>query len=156
MRSILAFACIAALSAPALAAADVSLGTANGYGWIGAQRDVSPETLGQMFCTARISGDMTPLAKYFAPKLTTLLAEIPPSASVPWQTFTDRPKSCGVSIVNGYDDTVGVIVELSYTADARHWADRLNLERTPDSWLLNNVFYQGGGNLRFRLVDLTP
>ena len=89
MRSILAFACIAALSAPALAAADLSLGTANGYGWIGAQRDVSPETLGQMFCTARISGDMTPLAKYFAPKLTTLLAEIPPSAAVPWQTFSD-------------------------------------------------------------------
>ena len=38
----------------------------------------------------------------------------------------------------------------------QRWADTLNLERTPDSWLLNNVFYQGGGNLRFRLAALAP
>lgn len=29
----------------------------------------------------------------------------------------------------------------------------INLERTPDSWLINNVFYDGGGNLRFRLFE---
>ena len=26
-------------------------------------------------------------------------------------------------------------------------------ERTPASWWLNNVFYAGGGNLRFRLFE---
>ena len=46
--------------------------------------------------------------------------------------------------------------EITYVAQAHRWADTLNLERTPDSWLLNNVFYDGGGNLRFRLVDAAP
>jgi hypothetical protein len=66
------------------------------------------------------------------------------------------PQSCAVSIVNGFDDTVGVIVEVAYTAAAYKWVDQLNLERTPDSWRLNNVFYDGGSNLRFRLVNTAP
>jgi len=52
--------------------------------------------------------------------------------------------------------TVGVLVEVSYAGGGRNWSDTLNLERTPDSWLLNNVFYEGGGNLRFRLAALVP
>lgn len=141
-----------ALAAPAAA---VSLPMANGYGAIDAPRDTDPLTLAQQFCAARISGDMSPLAKFFAPKLVRLLAEAAP-ASVPWQTFPDRPTSCEASIVNGFDDTVGVLVEITYLADTHRWSDTLNLERTPNSWLLNNVFYESGGNLRFKLVNAAP
>lgn len=89
------------------------------------------------------------------PRLVRLLAGTP-ADKVDWQAFPDHPQSCALSIVNGYDDTVGVIVEVAYRATGRSWRDQLNLERTPDSWLLNNVFYQGGGNLRFRLVEQAP
>jgi hypothetical protein len=153
MRSALALAFLL-VATPALAAQSMEM--ANGYGWIGANRDVSPEQLGQLFCSARISGDMTPLEKFYAPKLRTLLAELPSSATVPWQGVTDRPQSCNVRILNGFDNTVGVLVEVRYAGPATQWADTLNLERTPDSWLLNNVFYEGGGNLRFRLAALVP
>jgi hypothetical protein len=151
MRALATLA-VLVFAAPVAAA---SLPMANGYGALDAPRDTDPLTLAQQFCTARISGDMSPLEKFFAPKLVRLLAETPPG-SVPWQAFPDRPESCKATILNGYDDTVGVLVELTYLADARRWADTLNLERTPDSWLLNNVFYEGGGNLRFRLVNAAP
>ena len=134
-------------------AAAVSLPMANGYGALDAPRDTDPLTLGQLFCNARIAGDMSSLEKFYAPKLTKLLQG---ASVVPWQTYPDTPQSCAVSIVNGFDDTVGVIVEVAYTAAAHKWVDKLNLERTPDSWRLNNVFYDGGGNLRFRLVNTAP
>jgi hypothetical protein len=124
-----------------------------GYGAIDAARDTDPLTLGQLFCAARISDDMAPIEPYFAPKLVRRLAEAPAGAAIPWQTFPDRPTTCSAAIVNGYDDTIGVLVQITYEAGARHWSDTLNLERTPDSWRLNNVFYQTGGNLRFRLVE---
>jgi len=99
---------------------------------------------------------MTPLEKFYAPKLKTLLAQLPSSANVPWQGVAERPQSCDVRILNGFDNTVGVLVEVHYAGSGTQWADTLNLERTPDSWLLNNVFYEGGGNLRFRLAALVP
>src|SRR5690606_20117316 len=114
-----------------------------------------PLSLGQLFCDARIAGDMSALERFYAPKLKRLLAAVSPE-SVDWQTYPDHPQSCAVSIVNGYDDTIGVIVEIAYVAAGRSWVDQLNLERTPDSWRLNNVFYEGGGNLRFRLAALAP
>ena len=152
MRPLLALILSAALVGPAAA---VSLPMANGYGAIDAPRDTDPLTLAQLFCTARMSGDMTPLERFYAPKLLHLLAGTPPD-KVNWQAFPDHPQRCTVSIVNGYDDTVGVIVAVAYTAASRTWTDQLNLERTPHSWRLNNVFYDGGGNLRFRLVDAAP
>jgi hypothetical protein len=153
MRLMLTLACLAGIASPAFAG---SMDMANGYGWIGAERNIDPETLGKLFCEARIKGDMSKLQAFFAPKLTNLLAQAPATTQVPWQAFPDQPKSCAIKILNGYDDTVGVLVEIDYVADARQWADTLNLERTPDSWLLNNVFYEDGGNLRFRLVSTLP
>ena len=149
----LAFVCLLALAAPAAAA---PLEMANGYGAIDAPRDTDPMTLGKLFCASRINGDMTALTPFFATKLRTLLAETPAAAAVPWQTFPDHPKSCDVTILNGFANTIGVLVEVSYVADTRKWSDTLNLERTPDSWRLNNVFYEGGGNLRFRLLEASP
>ncbi len=142
------------ITLPALAAMP-PLG--NGYGAIDAPRDIDPLTLAQRFCDARIAqSDMGALAPYFAPKLTRLLAEharAHAASAIPWQSHEDRPMNCSLEVVNGFDDTIGVLVKLTYTANGTTWSDTLNLERTPDSWLINNVFYDGGGNLRFRLVD---
>lgn len=143
---------VLALAAPAAAA---SLPMANGYGALDAPRDTDPLTLGRLFCDARITGDMSPVARFYAPKLSRLLASTAPQ-QVDWQSHPEHPQACAVSIVNGFDDTVGVIVDVAYTAPGRSWTDQLNLERTPDSWRLNNVFYDGGGNLRFRLVNAAP
>jgi hypothetical protein len=147
----LAFSLIAL---PALAASP-PLGA--GYGAIDAPRDTDPVTLAQRFCDARVAqSDMGALARYFAPKLTRLLeqhASAHVATPVPWQSHEQRPTGCSLEVVNGFDDTIGVLVKLTYTANGTTWSDTLNLERTPDSWLINNVFYDGGGNLRFRLVN---
>lgn len=124
-----------------------------GYGRADAPRDMHPRELGELFCTARIAGDMSPLAPYFAPKLRRRLAATDDPATVPWQSRNLRPTSCDIRIVNGFDDTIGVLVAIDYVAGATRWTDTLNLERTPASWWLNNVFYAGGGNLRFRLFE---
>jgi hypothetical protein len=154
MRLPLVFATLAALAAPALAA---PLEMANGYGAIDAPRDISPEQLGHLFCAARLAGDMTPLTPFLDDKLTNLVREAAATATpVAWQSHPDRPDACTISIVNGIDDTIGVLVAVAYSGDSQHWTDTLNLVRTPDSWRLNNVFYDGGGNLRFRLMGALP
>jgi hypothetical protein len=144
---LLALVCLFALTTnPALA----------GYGRADAPRDIAPIELGQLFCESRLSQDMRPLKRFFAPKLARLLAETEqsrPAAGVPWQSAAHRPSSCTVEILNGFDDTIGVLVQISYRASEAQWSDVINLERTPDSWLINNVFYQDGGNLRFRLFE---
>jgi len=127
-------------------------GMGNGYGAIDAPRNTSPLELAERFCAARTSGDMAGVATFFAPKLRRLVAGRP-DAQVPWQGLPDRPLSCALEVLNGYDDTVGVLVRITYEAPQHSWSDVLNLERTPDSWWINNVFYEGGGNLRFRLVQ---
>lgn len=136
-------------------AAAASLPLGGGYGAIDAARKTDPLSLAQLFCAARVAGDMSALTPFFAPKLEKLLAETP-SDKVAWQSYPERPEGCAAKVLNGFDDTVGVLVEVRYIAEARKWADTLNLERTPDSWLLNNVFYEGGGNLRFRLFNAAP
>jgi hypothetical protein len=130
---------------------------ANGYGAIDAPRDISPEQLGRLFCAARLAGDMTPLIPFLDEKLTRLVGEASASATpVAWQWHPDHPNACTISIVNGIDDTIGVLVAVAYAGDTEHWTDTLNLVRTPGSWQLNNVFYDGGGNLRFRLMGALP
>jgi hypothetical protein len=123
------------------------------YGRADAPRDIHPLELGELFCAARIAGDMAPLERYFAPKLERVLTAADDPTAVPWQGRDARPTACSVEVVNGFDDTIGVLVAVSYVAADASWTDVLNLERTPDSWWLNNVFYEGGGNLRFRLFE---
>jgi hypothetical protein len=121
-----------------------------GYGAIDAPRDTDPMALARLFCVARIEGDMRPLEPFFAPKLQALVAG---AADVPWQARPDRPDTCTPQLLNNAPDTIGVLVQLTYGAGSQTWTDTLNFERTPDSWWLNNVFYDGGGNLRFRLFE---
>lgn len=153
MRLSLALACLLAAAFPV---AGASPPMANGYGAKDAVRDITPVKLGELFCAGRISGDMTALERFFAPKLVTLLTETPAGTGIPWQSVPAPPSGCDASVLFGIDDTIGVLVELTYAAEGRRWTDTLNLERTPTSWRINNVFYQGGGNLRFRLFDALP
>lgn len=156
MRYLILFSALFLAAAPAFGA---TLNMANGYGSIDAQRDVDPQTLGQMFCEARITGDMAPLEPYYAPKLVHLIEETERAhlaAATPWQSYIYHPTACSVEIVNGYDDTIGVLVAITYEAPELTWSDTINLDRTPDSWQINNVFYEGGGNLRFRLFEALP
>jgi hypothetical protein len=137
---------------PALAA---SPPVGGGYGAIDAPRDVDPVALAETFCDLRVGrGDMATLAPYFAPKLARLLEQHASShlaAAVPWQGYIYAPTACTAGVVNGFRDTIGVLIKLTYTAPEGSWSDTLNFERTTDSWLLNNVFYDRGGNLRFTL-----
>lgn len=97
-----------------------------GYGRADDPRDIEPIELGQLFCESRVRGDMRPLERFFAPKLANLLAEIEPSrlaTGVPWQSSEYRPSSCTVEILNGFDDTIGVLVQISYQAPQARWSD---------------------------------
>lgn len=128
-----------------------------GYGAIDAKRDVDPLVLAQKFCDLRVHhGDMHELSAWFAPKLARLIDQHENSmlaAAVPWQGYIYKPSSCTVEVLNGFSNTIGVLVKLHYTSPQREWSDTLNFQRTRDSWLLNNVFYEDGGNLRFTLFN---
>lgn len=128
-------------------------GAGAGYGDIDAPRDTDPLTLAQAFCAARLAdGDMSALEPYYAPKLKKVLAAAG-ERPIPWQSRNLRPASYQPEVLYGQDNIIGVLVRLTYVADAERWADTLNFQRTPTSWLLNNVLYESGGNLRFRLFE---
>jgi hypothetical protein len=148
MRAFLTALVLAAAALPATAAS-VPMGA--GYGAIDAPRDIDAVTLGREFCAARLLDDMSRVSAFFAPKLQTLLADA--DGDVPWQSVAVRPTGCDISVINGIDDAVGVMLLVSYSAEGRTWSDTLNLQRTPETWLINNVFYEAGGNLRFRLFE---
>ena len=128
-------------------------GAGAGYGDINAPRDTDPLSLAKTFCAARLgNGDMSRLVPYYAPKLRAVLAKAG-DRPVPWQSRDLKPEHCDAEVLYGQDDIVGVLVRLSYAAGGDRWADLLNFQRTPTSWLLNNVLYESGGNLRFRLFE---
>ncbi len=131
----------------------VLTGAGAGYGDIDAPRDTDPLRLANAFCAARLGdGNMSPLAPWYAPKLRTVLAAAG-DRPVPWQSRDLKPERCDAEVLYGQDNIVGVLVRLSYTAGGERWSDVLNFQRTPTSWLLNNVLYETGGNLRFRLFE---
>lgn len=147
MRRGLLFAVLALTSSAATAAV---LPGAPKFGATDAPRDTDPVRLALDFCTARVTGDMQSLAFHIAPALEAVLAGVP-AASVPWGTWPDPPDTCRLEVLNGFDSAPGVLVQLTYVTGDRVWSDTLSFERTPHTWLLNNVFYGSGGNLRFRL-----
>jgi hypothetical protein len=136
----------------ALPANAAQLVLANGYGDKDTVRNLTSVQLGQRFCQGRLTGNMSGLGKFFAPELVALL-DGRPVETVPWQSVAVQPNWCEVSVLNGATDTIGVLLKLTYTAKGETWSDTLGLQRTPDSWLINNVFYENGGNLRFRLFE---
>ena len=69
----------------------VLTGAGAGYGDIGAPRDTDPLTLAKAFCAARLgNGDMSPLARWYAPKLRKVL-DTAAGAPVPWQSRDLKP-----------------------------------------------------------------
>jgi hypothetical protein len=135
-------------------------------------RHPDPAELGQLFCQARVTGDMTLLDGHLAGVLLESIGEAekkleafrtqypnathPFSNELPWQTYPDRPSRCATEIVNGIDKAPVVLVKLSYfvpgNPDAK-WSDTIQMDRTPTSWLIDNVFYANGGNMRFKLFE---
>ncbi len=147
VRSLLAAIAVVAGLGPTTAAS-VPMGA--GHGAIDARRNIDAVGLGEEFCAARLVGDMSRIDAHVAPLLAEVLARA--RGDVPWQTYSETPTWCEVEPM-GATDTAGVLLRVNYTADGHRWSDTLSLQRTPTTWLINNVFYEGGGNLRFRLVE---
>ncbi|RYG79598.1 MAG: hypothetical protein EON59_15895 [Alphaproteobacteria bacterium] len=112
-----------------------------------------PLTLLTLTGAARVGdGDMSALERWYAPKLQNLL-KAADGVPIPWQSHDVKPERCDAEVLYGQPRIIGVLVRLSYAAGAEQWTDILNFQRTPTSWLLNNVLYESGGNLRFRLFE---
>ncbi len=133
------------------AAQAAGLAVGGGAGAIDARRDVDAVALGERFCEARLLDDMDRVADHFAPALADLLAGRQ-AADVPWQSFSAPATWCTVEPM-GPTDTVGVLLRVHYDSYGIKWTDLLSLERSPTSWLINNVFFERGGNLRFALFQ---
>jgi hypothetical protein len=135
--------------------AGISMGPAMGdssHGDASTPRDPDARRLGEMFCAARIGGDMRPILPYIDPRLrkVSLIA----IGDFLWQGRpAARPTSCTIDIVNGFDRTIEVLVRITYLAPRETWSDIINLERTPTGWVITNLFYETGGNLRFRMFE---
>jgi hypothetical protein len=164
MRISFALPLLALLATPALARYDA--------GRPETERHPDPLELGELFCKARVADDMSLLGGHLAPILIASIDDAQAKAEallkrspmlptplhkgLPWQTRAERPTSCTVELVNGIAQAPVVMVKLNFFVagdSAAKWADTIQLERTPTSWLIDNVFYANGGNMRFKLAE---
>lgn len=112
-------------------------------------RHPDPLALGAMFCAGVVSGDMSALLPHLAPILARAVSG---HGDVPWTGLAEPPLACAPSIVNGIDRAPVVLVALTYSlAGGGTVTETIQLDRTARAWLIDNVFYATGGNLRFRL-----
>jgi len=122
-------------------------------------RTPTPLQVAERFCAAAISGEWTRLRPPMAPALLSSIVKALRHAgedvAIPWSSLSGRPSTCDASFVNGIENAPIVLVAVTYwLPDGSQRVDQVQMDRTPDSWVVDNVLYEGGGNLRFRLAEL--
>lgn len=138
---------------------------------------LSPTQIGEVFCLGVQSGDEAPILALPSPVLATAIAyaearnaviaraypdEKPPLGDgIPWTSFPDYPGICTVGAVETSGDATTVTIHYGFPEDPSvTYEDRLALTTVPapyDSGTLNridDVLFDGGGNLRSALVTL--
>lgn len=140
-----------------------------------AEESLTPEDVAEVFCAARVAGDMEPVAEFVTMGLWAALAsafdqneewaaanpgEKPPLGDgVPWQSWPDRPSECVVEKVSYEMDESRVWIEYRFAeAPDAGFRDVLELrltasERGTMDWRLDNVSYGTDGDLRTALLS---
>ena len=135
-----------------------------------AESAVQPHMVAEMFCMARIVGDMSLVSDYLSSDLYAAVGqalvrndeiqkqfpdEKPPLGDgVPWASYPDAVPTCVVDYEAAKTTPAAVPITYSFPdAPDASWTDTLVLVEVDGNWQLDDILYQDGGRLTEVLVS---
>ena len=113
--------------------------------------------VGDIYCAARLSGDMAPILAILTPELAALIArQVPegadPATAIPWQSSADYANTCMPVGASGTAAAPEVIIAFGYRdPDKAQYADRLVLRFVDQRLRIDDIAYATGSTLLEKL-----
>lgn len=119
---------------------------------------MSTSQIAEVFCIARLSGDMAPVLAILTPELSELVHKhLPsgadPATAIPWQSQSEYPNTCDpVGAQGSADAPIAVVAYGHREADKAGYGDGIVLHFVEERLRIDDINYGvGGGTLRQRL-----
>ena len=114
--------------------------------------------VGEIYCDARLSGDMAPVLAILTPELAALVAgSIPAGAdaatAVPWQSSADYANTCMPVGASGTADQPEIVIAFGYSDPGKpQYADKLVMRFIDRRLRIDDIAYGSSGTLRAKLA----
>jgi hypothetical protein len=114
--------------------------------------------VGEIYCDARLSGDMSPVLAILTPELAALVAKDIPAGgdaatSIPWQSSADYTNTCMPIGASGTADRPEIIIAFGYRDPSKaQYADRLIMRFVNERLRIDDIAYAKSGTLRERIA----
>ena len=115
--------------------------------------------VGDIYCAARLSGDMAPVLAILSPELAALVAEKLPAGAdaataVPWQSQADYANTCMPVGASGTAEQPEIVIAFGYRDPAKaQYADRLVMRFIDQRLRIDDIAYATSGTLREKLAS---
>lgn len=113
--------------------------------------------VGDIYCAARLSGDMAPVLAILTPELAALVAQNLPegadaATAIPWQSGSDYANTCMPVGASGTEDAPEIVIAFGYRdPNKAQYADRLVMRFVDKRLRIDDIAYATGGTLRDKL-----
>jgi hypothetical protein len=114
--------------------------------------------VGEIYCDARLSGDMAPVLAILTPELAALVAKsMPPGAdaatAVPWQSSPDYANNCMPVGASGTAERPEIVIAFGFRDPGKaQYADRLIMRFVDQRLRIDDIAYANSGTLRDKLA----
>lgn len=114
--------------------------------------------VGEIYCAARLSGDMAPVLAILTPELAALLAKKLPAGAdaataIPWQSQSDYASTCMPVGASGTAEQPEIVIAFGYSDPAKaQYADRLIMRFVDKRLRIDDIAYATSGTLREKLA----
>jgi hypothetical protein len=114
--------------------------------------------VGEIYCDARLSGDMAPVLAILTPELAALVAKSIPAGAdaataVPWQSSTDYANTCMPVGASGTAERPEIVIAFGYRDPGKaQYADRLIMRFVDKRLRIDDIAYANSGTLRDKLA----
>jgi len=115
--------------------------------------------VGDIYCAARLSGDMAPVLAILSPELAALVAKKLPAGAdaataVPWQSQADYANTCMPVGASGTAEQPEIVIAFGYRDPAKaQYADRLVMRFIDQRLRIDDIAYATSGTLREKLAS---
>lgn len=113
--------------------------------------------VGDIYCAARLSGDMAPVLAILTPELAALVTRHLPegadaATAIPWQSSADYANTCMPVGATGTADAPEIVIAFGYDdPNKAQYADKLVMRFVDKRLRIDDIAYSTGGTLRGRL-----
>lgn len=113
--------------------------------------------VGDIYCAARLSGDMAPVLAILTPELAAIVAKHLPegadaATAIPWQSNPDYANTCMPVGATGTADTPEIIIAFGFRdANKPQYADKLVMRFVDKRLRIDDIAYASSGTLRQKL-----